>query len=109
MSAEPPPEFHFDRNAARFVVENGGCVYTWLQALGGGFDTIKTSLDRPTLENSTFHCYQPEQGLEVYVDDAINPPPDKWWLSYHRFPHRHISADFPRDVGPSGTHTAWPA
>jgi hypothetical protein len=100
MSAEPPPEFHIDRDAARFIAENGGRVYIWSESFGGGFDTIKTSLDEPTLEHSTFLCYQPEQGLEVYVDDAI-PPPEKWWLSYHRFPRRHISADFPRSVGPS--------
>jgi hypothetical protein len=96
-----PPEFHIDTAAARFIGENGGRVYVWLEAFGGGFETLKTSLDEPALEDTTFLCYQPEQGLEVYVDDAIIPPPDEWWLSYHRFPRRHISADFPRTVGPS--------
>jgi hypothetical protein len=90
-----PPEFHIDAAAARHAAENGGRVYIWLQPFGGSFDTLKTSLDEPSLDDTAFIRYQPDEGLEVYVDETI-PPPGEWWLSYHRFPRRHIRADYPR-------------
>jgi hypothetical protein len=103
MSAERPPDFHIEDDAARFIAENGGRVYIWLEAFGAGFDTIKTSLDDPALANTTFLCYQPDEGVEVYVDDSIFPPAPEWVLSYHRFPRRHISADFDHKQD-SGVH-----
>jgi len=51
---------------------------------------------------TTFVRFQPDEGLELYVDETISPPRE-WWLSYHRFPRRHIRADY--DRGKAGEST----
>jgi len=86
------PDFHIDAAAVRYIAENGRRVYIRSQAVGSDFGTIKTSLDDPQLEGSTFFRYCTE-GLEVFVDATI-PPGADWRLSYHRFPRRHIRADW---------------
>jgi hypothetical protein len=91
----PPvvPGFHIEKDAVRYLAETGRRFYIWEHAVGGTFSALESSVDEPALEDVNFIRYEPGEDLEVFVAETI-PPPGEWRLTYHRFPHRHVRANY---------------